>query len=184
MLPSVGHEQQWRREFSLCSKLLLQSPEVQVQVLGLQNVYGRPRGPYVNGPVGGSEPRQGRIRGGQDVVNAKLDLWLRFPLLGGVGDEVVLLGARPWPLWVRRADGGVGFRAAGCRYALIAVALQRVERDLSWITETDFHVPPAPATPEISIFKKVEHGFTAGGESPVVPFSFLVALCPRNLRGI
>lgn len=38
-----------------------QSPEVQVQVLGLQDVYGRPRGPYVDGADGGSEPRQGGV---------------------------------------------------------------------------------------------------------------------------
>lgn len=90
-----------------------------------------------------------------------------------------MLGARPRPLRVQRAEGGVGFRAAGCRHVLIA--LQRVEGGFSGITEADFHIPPAPATPKVAVFKQVEHGFTAGGKSPVVSLSLLIALCPRNL---
>lgn len=66
---------------------------------------------------------------------------------------------------------------------LVAVALQRVERGFSRVTEADFHVPPAPASTKVAVFKQVEHGFTAGGKSPVVSLSLLVALCPRNLRG-
>lgn len=104
-----------------CLDLLSKTPEVQVQVLGLQNMYGQPRGPYVNRAVGGPEPRQRWIWSGQDVVNTELDLWLRFPLLAGIWDEVVLLGARPGPVRVQRAEGGVGFRAPSRRHVLIAL---------------------------------------------------------------
>lgn len=152
-------------------------------MLGLQNMYRWACRPYVHRAVGWSEPRHRRIWSGEDVVNAKLDLWLWFSLLGGIWDEMVLLWTHLPPLWVQRAEGGVGLRWPCCRKVLIAVALQR-ERSFSWITEADFHVSPAPPPPKIAIFKQVEHGFTASGKSPVVPLSFLIAFCPRNLRGI
>ena len=66
---------------------------------------------------------------------------------------------------------------------LVAVALQRMEGGFSRVTEADLHVPPAPASTKIAVFKQVEHGFTAGGKSPVVSLSLLIALCPRNLQG-
>lgn len=47
---------------------------MQIQVLGLQDVYGRTRGSSVNGAVRGSEPRQGWVWSGKDVVNTELDL--------------------------------------------------------------------------------------------------------------
>lgn len=155
---------------------------MQVQVLRLQNVYGWPRWPYVNGAVGGSDARRGRIRRGKDVVNAELDLRFRFPLRGGVWDEgLAVPGARPQPLGVQRAEGGVRFEAASCGPVLIT--LRRVEGGLPRVPETDFHIPPAPATPKVAVFKEVEHGFTAGGKSPEVPLSLLVALCSWNLWG-
>lgn len=47
---------------------------MQIQVLGIQDVYGRSRGSSVKGVVRGSEPRLGWVRSGKDVVNAELDL--------------------------------------------------------------------------------------------------------------
>lgn len=138
----------------------------------------------MNGAVGGSDARRGRIRRGKDVVNAELDLRLGFPLRGGVWDEgLAVPGARPQPrpLGVQRAEGGVGFGAASCGPVLIT--LRRVEGGLPCVPETDFHVPPAPATPKVAVFKEVEHGFTAGGKSPEVPLSLLVALCSGDLWG-
>lgn len=84
---------------------------MQVQVLGLQEVNGGPRGSCVGGAVG-SEPRYGRIWSRQDVVNAELDLRLRFPL-EGVGEGVVWLGAPPGPHRVQRAEGGVAVALGG-----------------------------------------------------------------------
>ena len=53
---------------------------MEVQLLGLQHVYRGPRGPDVNAYARGSEARQrGRVRRRQDVVDAELDLRLRFP---------------------------------------------------------------------------------------------------------
>lgn len=136
----------------------------------------------MNGAVGGSDARRWRIWRGKDVVNAELDLRLRFALRGGVWDEgLAVPGARPWPLGFQRAEGGVGFRAASCGPVLIT--LRRVEGGLPCVPETDFHIPPAPATPKVAVFKEVEHGFTAGGKSPEVPLSLLVALCSGNLWG-
>lgn len=54
--------------------LFLQSPEVQIQVLGLQDVYGRTRGSSVKGVARGSEATQWWVWSGKDVVNAELDL--------------------------------------------------------------------------------------------------------------
>lgn len=140
------------------SSPLSQSPEVQVQVLGLQDVHGRPHGPDVNGALGGSVPGRGRIRSGEDVVNAEFDLRLWFPVLGWVRDEVVLPGAGPRPLGVQRADGGGGLGPASRGRVPIAVAFRRVEeRRLFGIPEADLHVPPAPAPPEVAVFKQVEH---------------------------
>lgn len=181
---SFGHRCYWGNKLSLCFSFALiwsQSPEVQVQVLGLQNMYRWPSGAYMYRAVGGSEPRQRWIRSGKDVVNAKLDLWLWFSLLGGVWDEMVLLWTQLLPFWVQRAEGGTGLWVPGCWTVLIAVALQRLERGFSWITQANFHVSPAPTPPKVAIFKQVEHGFTASGKSPVISLPLLIALCPRNL---
>lgn len=67
---------------------------------------------------------------------------------------------------------------------LVAVALQRVERAFSGITEANFHVSPASATAKVAVFKQIEHGFTASGKSPEVSLSLLISLSPRNLRKI
>lgn len=53
-----------REQVQLLFPLLSQSPEVQVQMLRLQNLYGWPCGAYVKGPMGGSEPGQGRVGSG------------------------------------------------------------------------------------------------------------------------
>lgn len=47
---------------------------MQIEVLGLQDVYRRSHGSSMNGAARGSEPRQGWIWSGKDVVNAELDL--------------------------------------------------------------------------------------------------------------
>lgn len=136
----------------------------------------------MNSTVGGSDARRGWIWRGKDVVNAELDLRLRFPLRGGVWDEgLAVPGARPRPLGVQRAEAEVGFGATSCWPVLIT--LWRVEGGLPCVPEVDFHIPPAPATPKVAIFKEVEHGFTAGGKSPEVSLSLLVALCSGNLWG-
>lgn len=66
---------------------------MQVQVLGLQDVSGGSRRACVVGAVGGSEPRQGGVWSGKDVVNAELDLRLGFALRVGVWRELVLPGS-------------------------------------------------------------------------------------------
>lgn len=53
-----------REQVQLLFPLLSQSPEVQVQMLRLQNLYGWPCGAYVKGPMGRSEPGQGWVRSG------------------------------------------------------------------------------------------------------------------------
>jgi len=104
---------------------------VQVQVLGLQNMNRWPCWHYMYRALRGPGTRQGWIRSGKDVVNAKLDLRLRFPLLGRVRNEVILLGAMSHPLGVQRAEGGVEFRAPNGGSMAIAVALHAMERGLS-----------------------------------------------------
>lgn len=162
----------------MVKKHVSESPEVQVQVLWLQNLRRRPGWDQIHGAVSGSEPGLRWIWSGQDVVDAELDLWLWLPLLVGGRNQVVLLGAGPGPLRVPRAEGGVRFRPARRRTSLV---LRWVERGLCWITEAHFHVPPAPAPPKVSVFKKVEHGLTSCSEGPEVPFPLLVAFRPRNL---
>lgn len=145
---------------------LSQRPEVQVQMWVLQDVQGGRRGPR-----GGPEPGWGRTRGGQDVVDAELDLGLRLSIRGRV--------CWPRPVAVQRADGGgVGFGPLPT-----AVALQRAGGRLPGIPEADLHVPAAAAAPEVPVLKKVEHRFAAAGEGPVVPLPLFVALRTRNLRG-
>lgn len=94
---------------------------MQIQVLGLQDGYRLTPGSSGRG----SEPRQGRVRGGKDVVNAELDLWLWFALLVGVLEQAILLGARPQPLWVQRAEARVGIRRAS--RGGVMISLQTME---------------------------------------------------------
>lgn len=94
-------------------------------MLGLQDVQRRAAGSSVDGAVRGSEPGRGRIRSGKDVVNAELDLRLRFSWLVGVLEQAVLLGAQPQSVRVQRAEGGVGLRTASRR--AVPIALQRME---------------------------------------------------------
>lgn len=96
---------------------------------------------------------------------------------------MVLLGTGPRPLWVQRAEGGVELGAPSGGHLLIAVAFHGVEGGLSGIPDANFHVPSSSATSEVAVFKKVKHGFTTSGKSPVVTFSLLIALCSRNLYG-
>lgn len=126
----------------------------------------------------GSDPRCGRVWGRQDVVNAELDLRLRFR------GEGVWHGAWPRPAGVQRAKVRVrlGRARANCSRALFAGALGRPGRSLSRVAEADFHVAPTPAPSEVSVFKEVKHGFASCGKSPKVSFSLLVALRPGNLR--
>lgn len=150
-------------------------------MLGLQHVnLGPYRGSYVYVTMRGPESRQGWVRGGQDVVDTELDFWFWFALTG-VGDGVVLLWTRSVSVRVQRAEGGVRLWASSRGALLVTVALHRLKGGLSGITEANFHVPSAPATPKVAVLKQVEHGLTAGGKSPVVSFAFLVALGPRNL---
>lgn len=152
----------------------LQRPEVQVQVLRFQDVYGRSSGANVDPGVGGPGPRKGRVRRGEDVVDAELDLGLWFALRAGLGGRgVSALGA--WPVGVQGAEGGVAVGPA-------LLDLRRMEGRLAGVPEADFHIPPAAAAAEVAVFEQVEHGFAAGGESPEVPLPLLVALRPRDLQ--
>ena len=63
-------------ELSFPSRTSSKGPEMQVEVLGLQSMYG--------GGRRGSEPRKRRGRSGQDVIDAKLDLRFWFVILVGL----------------------------------------------------------------------------------------------------
>lgn len=148
----------------------LQSPEVQVEVLRFQDVYGWNCGARVDCTVGGPGPGEGRVRRGKDVVDAELNLGLWFAWQTGLRSSP---GARS--LRVQRAEGGVTVGPA-------MFGLRRLEGRLPGIPKADLYVPPAAAAAKVAIFKQVEHGLAAGGESPEVALALLVALCPRDLQ--
>lgn len=120
--------------------------------------------------VGGPDPGEGRVRCGEDVVDAELDLGLWLALWTGLRGAA---GARP--LGVQRAEGGA---AVG----LALLRLWRLEGRLSDVPEADLHIPPAAAAAEVAVLEQVEHGLAAGGERPEVALPLLVALRPRDLQ--
>lgn len=61
------------------------------------------------------------------------------------------------------------------------ISLQRMEGRFCGITETDFHIPPAPPTSVVAVFKQVEHGLATSSKSPKVAFALVISLRPRNL---
>ena len=153
-------------------------------MLRLQHVYGGARGPDVNANARGSEPRQ-RGRGGrrQDVVDAELDLRLRFPpnRVGGRGVGVGPHRGAECGVWSGR---GRGWRRRWRRRwseLPAAVGLGSGEGWFAWVPEADLDVPAAAATPEVSVLKQVQHGLTARGEGPEVPLALFVTLRPWNL---
>lgn len=137
-----------------------ESPEVQVEVRRLQN--RRPGRAQANRAGTGPERGRRRVRSGQDVIDAELDLRLGF-----------LAAVLEWagPVRGQRAEGGVQLRSP-CR---------RVSPNLSRVPEADLGVPAAAAAPEVSVLEEVEHRLAAGGEGPEVPLPLLVPLRPRNL---
>lgn len=143
---------------------------MQVEVLRFQDVYGRSRGAHVDCSVGGPGPGGGRVRRGEDVVDAELDLGLRFALRTGLRSA-----AGGGSLRVQRAQGGLAVGSA-------LLALRRLESRLPAVPEADLHIPPAAAAAEVAVLEQVEHGLAAGGESPEVALALLVALRPRDLQ--
>lgn len=143
---------------------------MQVEVLRFQDVYGRSPGAHVDCSVGGPGPGKGRVRRGEDVVDAELDLGLWFALRTGPRSA-----ARARPLGVQRAEGRVAVGPA-------LLGLRRLEGRLPGVPEADLHIPPAAAAAEVAVLKQVEHGLAADGEGPEVALPLLVALRPRDLQ--
>lgn len=143
---------------------------MQVEVLRFQDVYGRSPGAHVDCSVGGPGPGEGRVRRGEDVVDAELDLGLWFALRTGPRSA-----ARARPLGVQRAEGRVAVGPA-------LLGLRRLEGRLPGVPEADLHIPPAAAAAEVAVLKQVEHGLAADGEGPEVALPLLVALRPRDLQ--
>lgn len=146
---------------------------MQVEMLRFQDVYGRSRVAHVDCSVGGPGPGERRVRRGEDVVDAELDLGLRFALRTGLRSAEAAGGTRP--LGVQRAEGGVAIGPA-------LLGVRRPEGRLPAVPEADLHVSPAAAAAEVAVLEQVEHGLAAGGESPEVALPLLVALRPRDLQ--
>jgi hypothetical protein len=158
---------------------------VQVQVLGLQSVYGG----HCCTTTWRSEAWQSGVGSGEDVVNTEFNLRFWFILLVWVEGGVVTLS-------VVRADGAeaegvrVGVRIGPPGRAtllvvdVVIVVVVYWEERLPRLSETHFHVASAPATPKVAVLEEVKHGLTASGECPVVAFPLLVSLRTGNLKNI
>lgn len=143
---------------------MLEGPEVQIQLLRLQVVDHS----SCWAAVWGSKAWRG-VWGGQDVVNAEFDLRFWFA-----------------ERWVSMGDSVVRrFRAERIRVEWPSQRVLMNVRDpeaFCWLPEAQLNVAAAPAAPKVAIFKQVQHGLAARGESPVISFPFLITLSAGNLE--
>lgn len=116
--------------------------------------------------VGWPAPARG-VRGGEDVVNAELDVPVRGAPRDGRAGRGQGLAAGDWgPACAGRLRGARGRPR---------ISPARPPRLLA------LRAAPAPPPAEVAVLKKVQQRLAAAGEGPVVALAPLVAVGPRHL---